>query len=150
MLTFVHLCDLMFEKVNHFNSFFLCLFKHPTIEVKKLSDSRVLQCFPLLQPRQAKRSLQNYVLPLLKFCFTTLSVTYSELLRFSIICTIKFVQVVYSSVTGNRGQTSYISEGTPKIWISSCGCSWVWSARTSVGSNATCQAIGDRITIHLI
>ena len=41
MLTFVHLYDLMFEKVNHFNSFFLCFFKHPTIEVTKLSDGRV-------------------------------------------------------------------------------------------------------------
>ena len=66
------------------------------------------------------------------------------------MCTVKFVQVVYSSVTGNRGQTSYISEGTSKVWISSCSCPWVWSARTSVGSNATCQATGDRITIHLI
>ena len=41
MLTFVHLYDLMFEKVNHFNSFFLCFFEHPTIEVTKLSDGRV-------------------------------------------------------------------------------------------------------------
>ena len=38
---YIILYDLIFEKVNHFNSFFLCLFKHPTIKVKKLSDSQV-------------------------------------------------------------------------------------------------------------